>query len=148
MKKSFVWALAFLLLSSVAAFAGDDSDSYPNVPKIVSISVHHLKPGKENDYGALINQVRQTLAGAKADVTWVSAMPITGHGGEISLVSFHPNYADIERSHQEFYKAAGGLMKSADFNRGVADAFQGELGIIAKLQTDLSYNLAKRTYKL
>lgn len=143
MTKTAVWALAFLLVCSLAVWAGDEATSYPNVPKIIEIGVHHVSPGRQVEYANLVRQVRQTLASNNSDVTWVTAASITGKGGEFSLVSFHDNFASIERSMENFYKGAGTLMRDAAFNRGVSESFRGEHGIIAKLDTSTSYNLTK-----
>lgn len=143
MRKTFVWALAFLLLSSVAVFAGDETASYPNVPKIVRIRAFEVMPGRISDYESLNRQVRAALSSGNADYHFVVVTPSTGHDGEVTSVAFFDNYTEMQRAIDAYDRSAGPVIKSAEFNRTIAGSMKGSLGIIAKLQTELSYNLAK-----
>ncbi|MGH9603936.1 MAG: hypothetical protein ACRD24_16275, partial [Terriglobales bacterium] len=141
MTKKFALVLVFALVASLFAVAGDASTA--NVPKLLRITHHEVKPGKMNAYDNLVRQVRQAATAGGANYNWIAARPITGNGNQTVFLNFADNYAQIEQSMTSFYKAADATFKSAEFNTTVADSQAGAEGIVASLREDLSYRPEK-----
>jgi hypothetical protein len=84
MRKIFVWALAFAVLSSVVAIAGDEKTADTSgVPKIIRVSIADVKPGKMETYTSTIRQIRSSADTNKAVTRWVAASPIVGNTNEV-----------------------------------------------------------------
>ncbi|MGH9555067.1 MAG: hypothetical protein ACRD2Y_04510, partial [Terriglobales bacterium] len=120
MTRKVALVLAFALVASLFAVAGDASTA--NVPKLIRITHHEIKPGKMNAYDNLVRQVRQAAAAGNANYNWIATRPITGNSNQTVFVNFADNYAQIEQSMATFYKAADATFKSAEFTNAVADS--------------------------
>jgi hypothetical protein len=145
MRKIFVWALAFAVLSSVVAIAGDEKTADTSgVPKIIRVSIADVKPGKMETYTSTIRQIRSSADTNKAVTRWVAASPIVGNTNEVSFVSFFDNYAAIEE-HQSGLEKAVWLARTAnaDHDRNTADSSKGMRRTIAELRPSYSYRLER-----
>ncbi|HXE89878.1 MAG TPA: hypothetical protein VNK82_02845 [Terriglobales bacterium] len=139
MKKHFALLLAFLLVSSLVALAGDAAGA----PKILRIFKAETAPGRSATYDAAVRQVRQAVNAGKADFHWIAARPFTGDANQIMFLTFADNFAEVERSEESFNKAAMATFQSADFTRSIAESERSGKNIVAKLREDLSYNLGR-----
>lgn len=141
MTRKLALVLVFALVASLFAVAGDASTA--NVPKLLRISHHEIKPGKMGAYDNLVRQVRQAATAGNANYNWIAARPITGNGNQTVFLNFADSYAQIEQSTTSFYKSADATFRSAEFNTTVADSLEGSEGIVASLREDLSYRPEK-----
>jgi hypothetical protein len=141
MRRKFALIVAFALVASLFAVAGDAPTA--NVPKLIRIGHHEVKPGKMAAYDDLARQVRQAATAGNANYNWIAARPITGNSNETVFLNFADSYAQIEQSMGAFNQATEATFKSADFTRGVADSQASVNGIVAKLREDLSYRPEK-----
>ncbi len=139
MKKHFALLLAFLLVSSLVALAGDATGA----PKLIRITRYDIAPGKMGAMDDVVRQVRATLKTANAEYNWIAARPITGNGNQTVFLNFYNDYASLERGMATVGKALQASMQNADFNRSVAESQQSTRSTIARLREDLSYNLDK-----
>ncbi len=137
MTRKFALVLAFALVASLCAVAGDASTA--NVPKLIRIGHYEIKPGKMNAHDDLVRQVRQAATAGNANYNWIATRPMTGNSNETVFVNFYENYAQIEETSARFYKATGATFQSAEFTRAVADSQASVNGIVASLREDLSY---------
>ena len=143
MKKTFVWVLAVVVVCSIVAVAGDNSDNTGNVPKLIRLSKFEVKVGKMDEFAGISRQVRQALNSGNADYHFVAATPIAGAGGVVDFLAFYDDYGQIEKSMKSFNETTTALMKTVEFSHGASDSVQGTHGIIAKFRPDLSYNPQK-----
>ncbi len=143
MKKTFVWVLAMVVVCSIVAVAGDNSDNTGNVPKLIRLSKFEVKIGKMDEFAGISRQVRQALNAGNADYHFVAATPIAGAGGVVDFLAFYDDYAQIEKSMKSFNETTTALMRTVEFSHGASDSVQGTHGIIAKFRPDLSYNPQK-----
>jgi hypothetical protein len=141
MTKKFALVLAFALVASLFAVAGEPSTA--NVPKLIRIGHYEVKPGKMNAHDDLVKQVRQAATAGNAQYNWIAARPMTGNTNETVFVNFFDTYAQVEESSTSFYKAAGATFQNADFTRAVADTQASINGVIGSLREDLSYRPEK-----
>ncbi|MCI0354652.1 MAG: hypothetical protein L0099_06395 [Acidobacteria bacterium] len=141
MTRKLALVLAFALVASLFAVAGDASTA--NVPKLIRIAHHEVKPGKMAAYDNLVRQVRQAATAGNANYNWIAARPITGNSNENVFVNFYDSFAQIEEASARFYKAADATFKSAEFTTAITDSQASVHGIVAKLREDLSYRPAK-----
>ncbi len=141
MTKKLALVLAFALVASLVAVAGDASTA--KVPKLIRIAHHEVKPGKMVAYDNLARQVRQAAISGNANYNWIAAKPITGNSNQTVFLNFADTYAEIEQTMTSFYKAADATFKSAEFTTAVADSQASVHGIVAKLREDLSYRPEK-----
>ncbi len=137
MTRKFALVLAFALVASLCAVAGDASTA--NVPKLIRFGHYEIKPGKSAAFDDVVRQVRQAATAGNANYNWIAARPITGNTNETVFLNFADSYAQIEQSMGSFNKAAEATFKSAEFTRGVADSQASVNGIVASLREDLSY---------
>ncbi|HSA92352.1 MAG TPA: hypothetical protein VLE48_05020 [Terriglobales bacterium] len=138
MKKHFALLLAFLLVSSLVALAGDHS-----VPKILRVYKAETAPGHGATYDAAVRQVRQAVNAGNAEFHWIAARPFTGDSNQTVFLTFANSFAEVERSEESFNKTAMATFQSAEFNRSIAESERSGKNIVAKLREDLSYNLGK-----
>lgn len=141
MTRKFALVLAFALVASLCAVAGDASTA--NVPKLIRLGHYEIKPGKMNAHDDLVRQVRQAATAGGANYNWIATKPITGNTNETVFVNFYDNYAQLEETSAKFYKAAGSTFQNAEFTRAVADSQASVNGIVASLREDLSYRPEK-----
>jgi hypothetical protein len=141
MTKKFALILAFALVASLFAVAGDASTS--NVPKLIRIGHYEIKPGKTTAFDDLVRQVRQAATTGNANYNWIATRPITGNTNETVFINFADSYAQVEQSMGSFSKATEATFKSADFTRTVADSQASVNGVVASLREDLSYRPEK-----
>ncbi len=141
MTRKFALVLVFALVASSLAVAGDASTA--NVPKLLRMTHHEVKPGKMAAYDNLVRQVRQAATAGNANYNWIAARPITGNGNQTVFLNFADSYAQIEQTMTSFYKAADATFKSAEFNTAMADSQASAEGIVARLREDLCYRPEK-----
>ncbi len=141
MTRKLALVLVFALVASLFAVAGEPSTA--NVPKLLRITHHEVKPGKMATYDNLVRQVRQAATAGNANYNWIAARPITGNGNQTVFLNFADSYAQIEQTTTSFYKAADATFKSVEFNTAVADSQASAEGIVASLREDLSYRPEK-----
>ena len=139
MKKHFALLLAFLLVSSLVALAGDATGA----PKLIRITRYDVAPGKMSAMDEVARQVRASLTTASADYHWIAAKPITGNSNQAVFLNFYNDYASLERGMGTIGKALQASMQNAEFTRNVTESQQSTRSTIARLREDLSYNLDK-----
>jgi hypothetical protein len=136
MRKAISLAL-LLLAAAVCAWAQSTA------PKILYISRVNLKEGRAMQYQTLDKQVRQTVHKNNPNLNWITATAFTGSDSEETYFMFANSFADIERTSDDFGKAAGSLFSTTEFNQNIAESQESGRSIIATFREDLSYNPEK-----
>jgi hypothetical protein len=139
MKRFTLAVIAVLCIVSMIALASDN----PAVPKYIRLTHYNIKPGKDAEFGNLVQQVRATLQSANADYHWISGEPITGAGGRVGIVGFYDSFAQMDAATKTFMTSAGALMQKTEFTRDVGDSLQGTQSVIMKFDPELSMNVEK-----
>ncbi len=140
MKKIAVLAIVFALLAGVAAVAGDNPA--PKMGKYIWVQTEQYQAGREAAYMKMGQVFKQAMS--STEFTWLASMPIAGNGNEVTYVTFHENYASVEKMLAAFMKMGPEVyQKHAALMSEGAAAIGHSQSFIAELQPDLSFDMDK-----
>ncbi len=135
MKKFAVIVLLFALLGSVVAVAGDNPNNKP--PKYLWIQAEQYQAGKEAAYMKLGQAFKEAMS--NTDAVWLAEMAVAGNGNEMIYVTFHDNFASVEKMIATFMKIGPEMQQK---NAALMAEGQAAIGrsqaFIAEFEPDLS----------
>ncbi len=136
MKRIAVVAIVFALLAGIAA-VGADNPAFKG-SKYIWVQTEQYQAGKEAAYMKMGQVFKQAMS--KTEFTWLAGMPIAGNGNEVTYVTFHDNYASVEKMLAAFMKMGPEVyQKEAALMSEGASAIGHSQSFIAEFQPDLSF---------
>lgn len=142
MRKTLVLSLVLILVSSVAAFAGDPG-STSNLPKFLVFNHEEIKIGKMGEHDTMMRQLLQNVNSANADWHWIAASSVTGTSSDYLGIGMFNTYADIEKSLQAQDKVIKTSMQNTDYARETEETHQSRKVTVVRLRPEFSYQPEK-----